>query len=439
MTPQQASAAPEQHEDRKGANAADPQAKQPALPPRFANVQSLLRRGAKRLSRWPLLSWTCVSAALIGCQALVTSGLTQPRITVMLPYGPGDELLRQQFLRGFTVGEDTVKACSITPPSYIWLGLAANTSPSKALSEAIEQQLVVAPPSADLRAFSRLAKTRNLSVLLPFQRGASLDRLATLEGNERLWPLVPSRKDDLKAIADASLNRGWDWVMVVRDPDSLESSEAETFVELFFDAGGGIKSYTNNDIQSVAAQDEAGFKRFSEDMLWSRVPTMVVAADPNGPLATKLRDAQSRAEFGLERPEVPNWVWISGSTMLNDVKQQPWQQLGLQHPARGDGWTAFSKAFESRWGKTPTLLEASGYDTARVLALAGTAPPPQSKEGTAEAMGWVDPEAEPVSLCEAFQRRQQGKSLRIPAAASDFRLKPAEAPSGSAAAGLIRG
>ena len=86
--------------------------------------------------------------------------------------------------------------------------------------------------------------------------------------------------------------------MVVRDPDSLESSEAETFVDLFFDAGGGVKSYTSSDIQSVDPEDEAAFQRFSEDMLWSRVPTMVVAADPNGELAQKLRDAQRKAEFG---------------------------------------------------------------------------------------------------------------------------------------------
>ena len=49
-----------------------------------------------------------------------------------------------------------------------------------------------------------------------------------------------------------------------------------------FDAGGGVKSYV--DIQSVDPEDDVAFQRFSEDMLWSRVPTMV-AWDPNSELA----------------------------------------------------------------------------------------------------------------------------------------------------------
>ena len=435
MTPQQASHASEQDEDRQEND--DPE--RSATASGAAGFQMLVRRGAQQLKQWPLLSWSCVAASLIGCQSLVASGLNPPRITVMLPFGPGDEQLRQQFLRGFTIGEDSVKACSVSPPPSSWLGLPPDTSPADVLPEEIDQQLLVAPPGADLRAFGRLAKARDLSVLLPFQRGESLERLAGLEGSERLWPLVPSRREDLKAIAAASLNNGWDWAMVVRDPESLESSEAETFVEFFFDAGGGVKSYTSSDIQSVDPDDDAAFQRFSDDMLWSRVPTMVVAADPNGALASKLRDAQRKAEFGIELPAVPNWVWLSGSTVLEDVSRQPWKQLGLTHAARGDGWSSFAEAFESRWGDQPTLLEASGYDTARVLALAGAAPPPLSKEGTPDAMGWIDPDAKPVPLCKGLEMRLQGKKLRIPAAASDFRLQPGQAPSGSAMAGLIRG
>ena len=435
MTSQQASHAPEQDEDHQESDVHSGF----ASASRATGLHEVLRRGAEHLKKWPLLSWTCVAASLIGCQSLVTSGLSHPRITVMLPFGPGDEELRQQFLRGFTIGEDSVKACSVSPPPSSWLGLPPDTSPAAVLPKGVDQQLLVAPPGADLRAFGRLAKARDLSVLLPFQRGESLGLLPGLEGSERLWPLVPSRREDLRAIAAASLSNGWDWAMVVQDPDSLESSEAETFVDLFFDAGGGVKSYTSSDIQSVDPEDDAAFQRFSEDMLWSRVPTMVVAADPNGALARKLRDAQREAEFGIERPAVPNWIWISGSRLLAELSQQPWQQLGLTHASRGDGWSAFAKAFESRWGDQPTLLEASGYDTARVLALATMAPPPLSEEGTPDAMAWVDPDAKPVPLCKGFQMRQQGKSLRIPAAASDFRLQPGLAPSGSALAGLIRG
>ena len=134
---------------------------------------------------------------------------------------------------------------------------------------------------------------------------------------------------------------------------------------------------------------------------------------------------------------MPNWIWISTAQQLKTLEQEPWKQLGLLHAARGAGWTSFAEAFQEQWGEPPTLLEASGYDTARVIALAGIAPPPVSKDGIQDTMAWVDPEADPVPLCEGLKRRRQGQSLRIKAAASDFRLKGGRPPSGVASAALL--
>ena len=72
----------------------------------------------------------------------------------------------------------------------------------------IDLKLLVAPPSADLRAFAALAHERALTVLLPYQRGQSLDTLRGLKGRERIWPLVPSHQEDLKAMVAAPLGRG---------------------------------------------------------------------------------------------------------------------------------------------------------------------------------------------------------------------------------------
>ena len=405
--------------------------------------QSADKRALRRPMAWlhskPLLAWMAVAASLIGCQALVASGLNQPRITVMLPFGPGDDRLRQQFLRGFTVGEETVKACGSSLPRTSWFGLSPDASPVAALARMPDQQLVVAPPTADLRAFDRLAVDRKLSVLLPFQRGESLGVLRGLEGRQRLWPLVPSRRKDLEAIAKASVNNGWGWAMVIADPDSLASSDVATFVEAFLSAGGAVKSYTAEDVQIVDPADDKAFERLSDDILWSRVPTIVVAADPDGPLVKRLRARQAEGRFGTGLKKEPNWIWLSDATQIQDLEQQAWQQLGLDHPARGDGWSSFAEAYEKRWGESPHLLEAAAFDTARILALSGAAPLPVSKEGSLDAMGWVDPEAKPVSICEGLKLRQQGKTLRVKAAASDFTLRGGEAPSGSALAGLIKG
>ena len=190
MTSPQASASQEQDEDLRDNNVSKTSPKSSALASRVAALQELMEGGARRLKRWPLLSWTCVAASLIGCQSLVTSGLNPPRIAVMLPFGPGDEQLRRQFLRGFTVGEDSVKA-SVTPPPSSWFG-SPDTSPSKFFPKPS-----ISSSCGTARLIcgrSELAKARDLSVLLPFQRGSSLGRLAGLEGSERLWPLVPSRR-----------------------------------------------------------------------------------------------------------------------------------------------------------------------------------------------------------------------------------------------------
>ncbi|MEC8213858.1 MAG: hypothetical protein VX069_02170, partial [Cyanobacteriota bacterium] len=71
MTPQQASAAQEQDEDHRGNDVSRTSPKSSVLASKIVALQELMGRGARRLKRWPLLSWTCVAASLIGCQSLV--------------------------------------------------------------------------------------------------------------------------------------------------------------------------------------------------------------------------------------------------------------------------------------------------------------------------------------------------------------------------------
>ena len=73
-----------------------------------------------------------------------------------------------------------------------------------------------------------MADEWELTVLLPYQCGQSLDTLRGLEGRERLWPLVPPRQEDLKA-----MEAGWGWAIVVENRSALESTSSNTFVELF--------------------------------------------------------------------------------------------------------------------------------------------------------------------------------------------------------------
>ena len=143
--------------------------------------------------RWPWLSWCVVAATLIGCQSIVASGVSRPRLAVLLPMGHRDAELRHNFLQGFRLGQASVEACGEPFPQVAWHGTNSGDAPDPQLMPSMELNLLVAPPSADLRSYAAVADERDLIVLLPYQRGQSLDTLRGLEGRERLWPLVPSR------------------------------------------------------------------------------------------------------------------------------------------------------------------------------------------------------------------------------------------------------
>ena len=385
----------------------------------------------------PWLAWSCLAAVVIGCQALVSSALPRQRVVVMLPSSPDDSGLRDRFLQGFAIGEASVRACGHPLPTVRWVSLRPDQSPLEQLTHHADQHLVVAPPSADLRAFSALSQHHGISVLLPYQRGESLDTLRGLKGRNKLWPLVPSIEDDVKATVEATLKAGWDRAMVVADPNSLEATLSTTFVDHYRASGGLVESYEPTPVQQVDPTDHQRLDRFRKDMNWSWAGTVVVADQPGGPLASQLRREQRDGAFGGGAPWTPNWVYLSDSDALQDLPQVPWQQLGLEHPARGDNWLAFEQEFSRRWGEAPDLLAAAGYDTARVLALVEVASLPISIEGIPDPMGWVSPDQDAVDLCTAFVRRQRGESLRLKAAASDFRLRAGMTPSGRAAAGLL--
>ena len=169
-------------------------------------------------------------------------------------------------------------------------------------------KLVVAPPSADLRAFAAFAIKRDLTVLLPYQRGQSLDTLRGLEGRERLWPIVLSQQGDLKALVEAAMEAGLGRAMVVEDPAALESTSSNAFVELFKAVGGVVESYEAAPVQRVDPSNFGRLQRFKDDMAWSWVPTVVVADAPEGPLAQQLRAEQQQGLFGGGAPRTPNWI-----------------------------------------------------------------------------------------------------------------------------------
>ena len=385
--------------------------------------------------RW--LAMATLAAVTLGCQGLTASAISRHRLMVMLPSDAADTAVKDRFLRGYSIGVSSVEACKVPMPSVAWTSIASRQSPQQLLGTDSGLQLLVAPPSADLRAFADLSRQQDLTVVLPYQRGASLHTLRGLEGRQRLWPLVPSRRDDVQATVTAALKSGWGRAMVVEAPGAVEATVTDAFVDLYRQAGGHVESYESVPVQRVDPQDPSRFKRFRDDMNWSWANTVVVADRPDGPLATRLRDEQRQGAFGGGAPRTPNWIWLSEAEALDVLPDEPWQQLGLQSPARGEHWMDFQTIYQEQWGAVPDLLAAAGYDTARLLALVAAAPLPKTTDGDLDPLGWIDPDAPAVSVCTALEQRRNGQLLRVRAAASDARFRPGTPPSGQATAGLL--
>lgn len=395
---------------------------------------SAVQRCRERSLRWrPLL---LVLASVVGCQAMAASRQITAPVALVIPRGL--EGARQSFLQGLSLGEQAVRACGATPAPLMiqslgWDGDPRALFPTNGEGEPLLPSLVVAPYAADLRTYSQLAQDGDARVLLAHQRGSSLDGLTGLDEQGRLWPLLPSRDDDLRALAQGALDRGFKRVMVVSDPSSHEGDWSSAFVTQFEGVGGKVLSYTQEKVQELDGTDSKRLVLLQKDVDWLGPDAIVLAAAPQGRLAGLLSEQQRQGRVGSR----PAWVWLISPARTADVPAQSWPQLVLETPAHGPGWAGFYKRFQQRWGYAPDLVAAAGYETAGVLALTTAGPVPLASDGTQDPLAWVNPTADPLPLCEAIERRRKGESARLEGVASDFALRPGKAPTGVASSRLI--
>ena len=156
----------------------------------------------------PRLALLGLVGIVLSSQVLMGCPMQKARIVVMLSDAPSKQPVRGQFLRGFAIGEESLRRCGAEMASVQWTNLSDDQVPAAAIRSNGELQVVVAPPAADLRAFDQLAADYQIPVVLPYQRGSSLDTLRSLEHRSFLWPLTPSRDEDLKAVVEAAVAAG---------------------------------------------------------------------------------------------------------------------------------------------------------------------------------------------------------------------------------------
>ncbi len=385
------------------------------------------------LRRLPIGHGLIVAASLLGCQALSAS--TQERAPVLALMSDGYQPAHAVFRQGFALGEEQVRACGSSPSLVEWRTIGLDDDPAPLLGSS--RSLVIAPFATELPRFSRLAQDHQINVILPYQRGASLNQLVPLDPQGLLHPLSPSQQSEIDQLAADTLGQGWRRIMVVADPADRAAEMADAYTEAFKQLGGKVETYEKALVQRVNADDASAVSQLIQDLAWKRPAAIALAADPSSRLAMLLDQAQTDGRLRGASPATPARIWLMPVIRLDAVPPKPWAQLTPDQPAHGPGWSSFAAFYQQRWGQAPDLLAASGFDAARLVALSTLAPAPVSEEGLRDPIGWLDPDAEVQPLCEAIALRQQGQPVRLAGAASDLALRPGQIPSGTATTRLI--
>ena len=257
-------------------------------------------------SRW--LSAVGLAAALIGSQTMAASTPLSSDVRLLLPSegllaGLGDGLRR-----GYGLAMEHSRSCGTTPPSLQLGWLPPGTDPQPLLNGAPRSELLVAPPAAPLAAYGQLADQRRLSVLLPLQRGSSLDGLPRLKGADRLWPIVPARSLEADRLAEGLLADGIRRVMVVRDPSADSRALSERFLASYSNGRGVVIGPTGEPI-SVNADDAAAVEQLISDVDWYRPPALVVLTGPAAPWPADCRKPAGPMACCWPGPSVCRHPW----------------------------------------------------------------------------------------------------------------------------------
>ncbi|MBD1195226.1 ABC transporter substrate-binding protein [Vulcanococcus sp. Clear-D1] len=352
-----------------------------------------------------------ITAALLGSQTLAASTPMRSDVRLLLPSegllaGLGDGLRR-----GYSVAMEETRSCGLQPPSLQVGWLPPGADPQAPVGAAPRSHLLVAPPAAPLPAYGLLAEQQRLSVLLPLQRGVSLDGLPQLRGSDRLWPLMPGRSLEADRLAQALLAEGIKRVMVVRDRSAESKALTDRFVASFANGKGDVIGPTAAPI-SVPGDDPAAMVQLVSDVDWTRPPALVVITQPGSALAQAVRAANW--------PETLLLAWSAPVEQPLAV-----EQIGVHPLSRGPGWTSFAQRFEQRWGYKPGVVESAGYDSGLMSALASV----QAGGRNGWDLQWFSANAKPQPLCTALKLRAEGAKVRPQAASSQFDLSPAVPPS----------
>jgi hypothetical protein len=319
--------------------------------------------------------------------------------------GVGDGLRR-----GYGLAMAEAGACGVSIPTLSIGWMTPGQDPRTALEGRRPPDLLIAPPAVALLPYGLLAQENDLSVLLPLQRGSSLQRLPSQPGADRIWAVLPARTLEADALARGLMGERRAKVMVVHDGTGEQAALAARMIETLSGAGGWVVG-PSEEATSIPEPDEKALDQLIDDLEWFKPESLAVMTAPGSPLAKAIAAAPLPADLTL--------VW---PFPVDAPAAHP--QLGVDPLSHGPAWASFAKAFQVRFGYAPGLVEASGYDTGLLVAVTSAGKERQRPWN----LQWLDPKATPQKLCQALKARRSGSRVAISGAASKLDLVPGIPP-----------
>ena len=351
-----------------------------------------------------------VAAAIIGSQSLVAA-LPQPGNALMLLPSEGAIAgLGDGLRRGFLLAQDQARICTNQQTDWSIGWLSDRRDIANQLRYRRLPPVVLAPPAAPLVPSGLLAEQRQRQVLLPLQRGISLQQLASRPGSDRLWPVSASRSLEIDVLVKALLEQNRKRFMLVTDGTADQLQLADRFLETMENQGGSLIGLDDGP-RSLNGDNPKTLERLALDVDWFRPQALVVMTTNNSPLMQ-----------GILNESWPQTLTLVWNVAPRYSSLQP--QLGVAEANRGPGWEPFSRTFEQRYGYRPGTVEASGYDAGQLVALSVMSSQQQPTDG----MNSFDPDAKALPYCAALRQAQAGESVRPTGAGSNLDLKAATPP-----------
>ncbi len=351
-----------------------------------------------------------VLAALLASQSLVASWPLPGNALMLLPSEGAVAGLGDGIRRGFSLAQEQSELCGAPKTQWSVGWIKPGSDPSSQLGNRRLPPLLLAPPATPLVETGLLAQFEKRQVLLPLQRGASLQQLASRRGSDQLWPVTPARSLEIDALVKAMVQANLRSFLLISDGSADQQLLADRFLETMR-LQGGVLLGTDLQARRVNAKDAEELKQLVSDAEWFSPAALVVMSPRNSELML--------AVMAQAWPEQMRLVWnFAPKTTSKQV------QIGVEEASRGPGWGSFEKDFKKRFGYKPGTVEAAGFDAGQLVALSVL----PAKITTLNGMAGFNPGLKPASICANVKIRKEGAAAKPLGAISNMDMKAATPP-----------